>query len=46
MTERPNIRISVALSSAAIVVSLPMFPELTGAQIERVCSAIAEFHRR
>jgi predicted dehydrogenase len=27
------------------IVSLPMFPELTDAQIERVCAAVAEFHR-
>ena len=40
------IRIAVPVSSPGIVGSLPMFPELTSAQIERVCSAIDEFHRR
>ncbi len=27
------------------ILSLPMFPELTEAQVDRVCDAIAEFHR-
>lgn len=28
------------------ILSLPMFPELTEAQVDRVCDAIAEFHGR
>ncbi len=39
-------RLPVTDSQASQIVSLPMFPELTDAQIERVCSAIDEFHRR
>jgi dTDP-4-amino-4,6-dideoxygalactose transaminase len=28
------------------ILSLPMFPELTEAQVDRVCDAVAEFHAR
>jgi dTDP-4-amino-4,6-dideoxygalactose transaminase len=34
-----------AESAAEEVLSLPMYPELRNAQIERVCGAIAEFTR-
>jgi dTDP-4-amino-4,6-dideoxygalactose transaminase len=37
-------RLPVTTKVAGEIVSLPMFPELTDAQIERVCAAIAEFH--
>ena len=38
-------RLPVTTKIAGEIVSLPMFPELTDAQIARVCAAIAEFHR-
>jgi len=37
-------RLPVTDRLAREILSLPMFPELTEAQIDRVCSAIAEFH--
>ena len=38
-------RLPVTTKIADEIVSLPMFPELTDAQIARVCAAVAEFHR-
>lgn len=38
-------RLPVTTKSADEILSLPMFPELTEAQVSRVCAAIAEFHQ-
>jgi len=38
-------RLPVTTKIADEILSLPMFPELTDAQVARVCAAIAEFHR-
>jgi len=38
-------RLPVTTRIADEIVSLPMFPELTDAQITRVCAAVAEFHK-
>jgi len=39
-------RLPVTDGTAPEILSLPMFPELTEAQVGRVCDAIAEFHGR
>ena len=39
-------RLPVTDAQAPEILSLPMFPELTEAQVTRVCDAIAEFHGR
>jgi dTDP-4-amino-4,6-dideoxygalactose transaminase len=38
-------RLPVTTKFAGEILSLPMFPELTEAQVARVCAAVAEFHR-
>ena len=38
-------RLPVTTKIAPEILSLPMFPELTDAQVDRVCDAIAEFHK-
>ena len=38
-------RLPVTTKTADEILSLPMFPELTEAQVARVCGAVAEFHR-
>jgi dTDP-4-amino-4,6-dideoxygalactose transaminase len=35
----------VTETAAAVILSLPMFPELTDGQIDRVAQAIREFYR-
>lgn len=39
------VRLPVTDRLAPEILSLPMFPELTEGQVNRVCEAIAEFHR-